>query len=191
MHFLLLRFLLCQLLSLKANPQEENPMSVQQFARLIAVFSSLLAALAAFGQVTASAPYTVSTFAAGVSGVYFQPDSIALLNSHIFIGYGNGAAKDGSDGNSSTIVEYKMNGDVVKTYSLSDTTTACVVNPHTKRLWALQNEDGKPNLVIIDTTSGTQTVYTFGPTPHGGGYDEIAFPWQRRVLERIESVPQP
>ena len=58
-------------------------MSVQQFARLIAVFSSLLAALAAFGQVTASAPYTVSTFAAGVSGVYFQPDSIALLNSHI------------------------------------------------------------------------------------------------------------
>ena len=82
------------------------------------MFSSLLAALAAAGQVTASAPYTVSTFAAGVSGVYFQPDSIALLNRHIFIGYGNGAAKDGSDGNSSTIVEYKMNGDVVKTYSL-------------------------------------------------------------------------
>jgi hypothetical protein len=48
-------------------------------------------------------------------------------------------------------------------------------NPQTKQLWALQNEDGNPNLVIINPTTGTQTVYTFGPTPHGGGYDDIAF----------------
>jgi hypothetical protein len=150
-------------------------MRVQQSARLIAVFSSLLTALAAAGQVTASVPYTVSTFAAGVSGVYFQPDSIALLNSHIFIGYGNGVAKDGSDGKSSTIVEYRMNGDVVKTYSVVGHNDGLRVNPQTKHLWALQNEDGNPNLVIINTTSGTQTVYTFGPTPHGGGYDDIAF----------------
>ncbi len=150
-------------------------MRVQQSARLIAVFSSLLAALAAAGQVTASVPYSVSTFAAGVSGVYFQPDSIARLNSHIFIGYGNGVATDGSDGKSSSIVEYKMNGDVVKTYSVVGHNDGLRVNPQTKRLWAMQNEDGNPNLVIIDTASGTQTVYTFGPTPHGGGYDDIAF----------------
>lgn len=150
-------------------------MRVQQSARLIAVFIVLLTALVAAAQVTASVPYTVSTFAAGVSGVYFQPDSIALLNRHIFIGYGNGVAKDGSDGKSSTIVEYKMNGDVVKTYSVVGHNDGLRVNPQSKRLWALQNEDGNPNLVIIDTTSGTQTVYTFGPTPHGGGYDDIAF----------------
>jgi hypothetical protein len=39
----------------------------------------------------------------------------------------------------------------------------------------LQNEDANPNLVIIDPVAGTQTTYTFGPTPHGGGYDDMAF----------------
>jgi len=49
------------------------------------------------------------------------------------------------------------------------------VNPQTKQLWAMQNEDANPNLVIIDPKTAMQTVYTFGPTPHGGGYDDIAF----------------
>jgi hypothetical protein len=42
-------------------------------------------------------------------------------------------------------------------------------------LLALQNEDGNPNLAIIDPTTGTQAVYTFAPTADGGGYDDIAF----------------
>jgi len=29
--------------------------------------------------------------------------------------------------------------------------------------------------VIINPTNGNRTVYTFGPTPHEGGYDDIAF----------------
>jgi hypothetical protein len=49
------------------------------------------------------------------------------------------------------------------------------VNPKTNRLWAMQNEDGNPNLVIIDPKNHNQKMYTFGPTPHGGGYDDIAF----------------
>jgi hypothetical protein len=135
----------------------------------------LLTVLTAGGQVSTSVPYTISTFATGAPNAYFQPDSIALLNRHIFIGYGNGAAPDGSDGKSSTIVEYKKNGDVVKTYTVVGHNDGLRVNPQTKQLWARQNEDGNPNLVIIDTTTGTQTVYRFGPTPHGGGYDDIAF----------------
>jgi hypothetical protein len=150
-------------------------MRVHKSVRLMAVCGVLLTALAAAGQVTPTPPYTVSTFATGVATVYFQPDSIALLNGHIFIGYGNGAAPDGSDGKSSTIVEYKKNGDVVTTYSVVGHNDGLRVNPQTKQLWAMQNEDGNPNLVIIDPTTGTQTVYTFGPTPHGGGYDDIAF----------------
>ena len=150
-------------------------MSVRKSVRLMAACCVLLAALAAAGQVTAAVPYTVSTFATGVATVYFQPDSIALLDGRIFIGYGNGAAPDGSDGKSSTIVEYKMNGDVVTTYSVVGHNDGLRVNPQTKQLWAMQNEDANPNLVIIDTTKGTQTVYTFGPTPHGGGYDDISF----------------
>jgi hypothetical protein len=150
-------------------------MRVHKSLQLMVVCGVLTTALAAVAQVTATVPYTVSTFATGMANVYFQPDSIALLDGHVFIGYGNGAAPDGSDGKSSTIVEYKMNGDVVTTYSVLGHNDGLRVNPQTRQLWAMQNEDGNPNLVIIDTTKGTQTVYTFGPTPHGGGYDDIAF----------------
>jgi len=40
-------------------------------------------------------------------------------------------------------------------------------------LWCLQNEDANPNLVVIDVESGHQKLYTFAPTPHGGGYDDM------------------
>jgi hypothetical protein len=39
----------------------------------------------------------------------------------------------------------------------------------------MQNEDANPSLAIIDPASGNQTVYTFGPNPCGGGYDDIVF----------------
>ena len=121
------------------------------------------------------APYTVSVFTTSIPGVDFAPDSIAVLNGNVFIGYGDGAAPDGSDGKSSTIVEYRPNGDIVTTYTVPGHNDGLRVNPKTKRLWAMQNEDGNPNLVIIDPKNQTQKLYTFGPTPHGGGYDDIAF----------------
>jgi hypothetical protein len=134
----------------------------------------LLTAFTAAGQVAAS-PYTVSVFASGVAGSYSAPDSIAVLGDHVFIGYGNNIAPDGSDGKSSTIVEYRMNGDVVRTYSVVGHNDGLRVNPRTKHLWALQNEDASPNLVIIDPENGRRKIYTFGPPPHGGGYDDMAF----------------
>jgi hypothetical protein len=149
-------------------------MKVKHSVRLL-LCGVLLTALSAAGQVTASAPYTVSTFATGVAGTYSQPDSIAALGGYIYIGYGNGVAKDGTDGKSSTIVKYKANGDVVTTFSVVGHNDGLRVNPQTRKLWALQNEDGNPNLAILDPTTGAQTVYTFAPTAHGGGYDDIAF----------------
>jgi hypothetical protein len=93
----------------------------------------------------------------------------------VFVGYGDRAAPDGSDGKSSTIVEYKRNGDMVSTYTVLGHNDGLRVNPETNYLWAMQNEDKNPNLVIINPRNGTQKMYTFGPTPHGGGYDDIAF----------------
>ena len=150
-------------------------MKFPSVVRLAAVFAVLLAGLAAAGQVVASSPYAVSVFTTSIPGVDFAPDSIAVLNGHVFVGYGDGAAPDGSDGKSSTIVEYKLNGDRVATYNVPGHNDGLRVNPDTKQLWAMQNEDGSPNLVIIDPSTRTQTMYTFGPTPHGGGYDDIAF----------------
>lgn len=143
--------------------------------RWLVMSAVLLTGVAALAQVTTSAPYTVSVFATGVAGTYTKPDSIAVLGNHVFIGYGNGVSTTGSDGKSSTIVEYSMNGDVITTFSVLGHNDGLRVNPQTKKLWAMQNEDANPNLVIIDPTTGMRTVYTFGPTPHGGGYDDIAF----------------
>jgi hypothetical protein len=143
--------------------------------RLAVVCGVLLTALAASGQVVASPPYTVSVFATSIPGVDFAPDSIAVLNGNVYVGYGDGVAKDGSDGKSSTIVEYKSNGDMVTTFFVPGHNDGLRVNPQTRQLWALQNEDGNPNLVIIDPRTRIQTMYTFGPTAQGGGYDDIAF----------------
>lgn len=150
-------------------------MKFQRTARASAVFVAMFAALSAAAQVTAATPYTVSTFATSVLGVYFQPDSIAVLDGHIFIGFGNNVSTTGSDGKSSTIVEYDRNGNVITMYSVVGHNDGLKVDPLTKQLWALQNEDANPNLVIIDPVTRSQTVYTFGPTLHGGGYDDMAF----------------
>lgn len=143
--------------------------------RVVCLCLFLQGALPAVAQVTALAPYTVSTFATSVEGEYFQPDSITVLEDHVFIGFGNGAAPDGSDGKSSTIVEYDLDGNVITMFKVLGHNDGLRVEPGTKQLWAMQNEDGNPNLVIIDPVSRSQKTYTFGPTPHGGGYDDIAF----------------
>jgi len=150
-------------------------MKVHHSARMIALFSVLLVAMVAAGQVTATVPYTVSTFATSVLGVYFQPDSIAVLGDRVFIGFGNNVSTTGADGKSSTIVEYDFNGNIITTYSVKGHNDGLKVDPRTNQLWAMQNEDGNPNLVIINPESGEQKIYTFGPTPHGGGYDDMAF----------------
>ncbi len=142
---------------------------------LAVVVSVTLLSGFASAQVVALAPYTVSVFTTSIPGVDFAPDSIAVLDGHVFIGYGDGAAPDGSDGKSSTIVEYTLSGDMVTTYTVPGHNDGLRVNPKTNKLWAMQNEDGSPNLVIIDPKNHTQKIYTFGPTPHGGGYDDIAF----------------
>jgi sugar lactone lactonase YvrE len=118
--------------------------------------------------------YHVTIFATEPSNAS-QPDSIAVDGQHIFVGYGNGVAKDGSDGKSSTIVEYTAAGSVVQTFSVPGHNDGLKVDPQTHLVWALQNEDGNPNLVVIDPAKGTQTQYTFGPVANGGGFDDITF----------------
>ena len=150
-------------------------MKSPRILRLVVIGVTLLTGFVVSAQVVATAPYMVSVFTTSIPGVDFAPDSIAVLNGHVFVGYGDGAAPDGSDGKSSTIVEYTLEGDMVTTYTVLGHNDGLRVNPKTKQLWAMQNEDGNPNLVIIDPKNHTQKMYAFGPTPHGGGYDDIAF----------------
>jgi hypothetical protein len=125
-------------------------------------------------QVVATPPYTVSVFATSVPHVYYQPDSIATWKGHVFIGYGNNAKPDGSSG-SSTIVEYAMDGTVLHQLKIKGHNDGLKVNPKTNQLWALQNEDADPNLVIINPITWKSKKYIFEKPAHGGGYDDMAF----------------
>jgi len=127
----------------------------------------------AFAQ-TAVAPYQLTVFAKAPTGLS-APDSVAILGDHVFVGYGDGHLPDGSDGLSSQVVEFKMDGTPIYTYTFVGHNDGLKVDLITHKLWALQNGDANPNLVIIDTETHFTRLYTFGPTPHGGGYDDIVF----------------
>jgi hypothetical protein len=132
-----------------------------------------MAAGAASAQ-TAVAPYQLTVFAKAPTGLS-APDSVAILDDHVFVGYGDGHLPDGSDGLSSQIVEFKMDGTPVYTYTVVGHNDGLKVDPITHKLWALQNEDANANLVIIDTETHFTKFYSFGPTLHGGGYDDLVF----------------
>jgi len=123
---------------------------------------------------TVAAGYDVTPFAVSPSGTS-QPDSIAVDASNIYVGYQNGVAKDGSDGKSSTIVQYNIAGGVVQTFSVLGHNDGLKVDPTTHLLWALQNEDANPNLAVINTTTKAITLYTFDTPLAGGGFDDITF----------------
>jgi hypothetical protein len=118
--------------------------------------------------------YQTSLFASSTPS-YHQPTSAAVDNGHVFIGYQNNTAADGSSTNTSTIVEYTMNGKVVKTFSVPGQSESLEVDPTSHLLWIIINSAANPALEIIDPTSGTVSNYTFPKTPHGGGYEGISF----------------
>jgi hypothetical protein len=122
----------------------------------------------------AASPYQLTVFAKAPAGLS-APDSIAVRGKHIFVGYGDGHLPDGSDGLNSQVVEYRMDGSVVHIYTVPGHNDGLKVDPRTHLLWSLQNEDANPNLVIINPETQEQREYQFGPTPHGGGYDDMVF----------------
>jgi len=123
---------------------------------------------------TATAPYELKVFANAPKGLS-APDSIAVLGDHVFVGYGDGHDPAGIDHLNSQVVEFEKNGSVVHIYTVPGHSDGLKVDPETHLLWALQNEDANANLVIINPETHHQKLYTFGPTQHGGGYDDIVF----------------
>ena len=123
---------------------------------------------------TVTSPYKLSIFATAPSGLS-APDSIAVLGDYIFVGYGDNHKPDGSDGLSSQVVQYRMDGTIVFTYQVPGHNDGIKVDPRTNLVWAIQNEDANPNLVIINPVTHRQKQFIFGPTPHGGGYDDVVF----------------
>jgi hypothetical protein len=133
-----------------------------------------LAARAAAAAPTASPGYSVRVFASGTAA-YSKPDSATTDGRYIYIGYQNSAASDGTSG-SSTVVQYRKDGSVVRTWTVVGKVDGLRINPSSRTLWAVRNEDGNAKLSIINPRTGSQTEHAFpDPAPHGGGYDDLAF----------------
>ena len=149
----------------------------QFFAGLLVAGSGLLGL--ALGSVpaeaqtlpTAAAPYKISVFANSPVGIS-QPDSIVQWHDSIIVGFENHVAKDGTDNKFSTIVEFSLSGKVNRAFQVQGHNDGLRLVGEDD-LWALQNEDANPNLVVINLRTGNANAYQFAPTPHGGGYDDM------------------
>jgi hypothetical protein len=118
--------------------------------------------------------YSVKVWAKGTAD-FTNPDSIELDRGHIWVGYQNVTSKTGGDGKFSTVVEYDSDGRLLRTFIVPGHCDGLRIDPVTHKVWASSNEDGNPGLVSIDQASGKITTYSFDPTAHGGGFDDMAF----------------
>jgi hypothetical protein len=152
---------------------KNNKITRASFAGYGLLLGLLAAAIPAAAQNSpvAKPPYSIKVFAKSPAGTS-QPDSIVQWGDHIIVGFQDGVAKDGTDGKSSTIVQFSLSGKVERTFSVPGHNDGLRVIGDDD-LWALQNEDANPNLVVIELHSGAKKQYKFPPTPHGGGYDDM------------------
>jgi hypothetical protein len=120
--------------------------------------------------------YSVRVFAAGVAEQFKAPDSLAATRDRVYIGYGDDHDPADLDGKASQVVEYTRTGQQLFVYNVPGHNDGLKVDPYTGKIWALQDEDGNPNLVIIDPARREESLYIFAAAPpHGGGYDDIVF----------------
>jgi hypothetical protein len=144
-------------------------------AALVPVAMVVLATSVAHATPSAAPGYTLTTFATAPSGSS-APDSIAIAEGAVFVGYGNGGNPDGSGGAMSTIAKYSLSGRLLGTTTVTGHNDGLRYDAAAGQLWALQNEDANPNLVLITPSTLAQSApFSFSATLHGGGYDDVAF----------------
>jgi hypothetical protein len=110
----------------------------------------------------------------------YNPDAIVVTRNSVFIVWqGQSDHLPGP----STIVKYDRTGHVVGSIAIEGRCDGLRLNPITKKLWALFNNDGQngspkrqPLLYTIDPKTLVAAKYAFPAVQlHGGGYDDIAF----------------
>ncbi|WP_136626237.1 hypothetical protein [Bradyrhizobium macuxiense] len=118
---------------------------------------------------------SIATFATppdGVSGL----DSITIANKYVFVEYGNGVDSTGAVPGNSTIIQYDLSGHFVHAYSIEGSVDGLKYNPETGMVWALQNQDGRSSLSLIDPNTQTVTAHFDYANPSTSrGYDDVVF----------------
>jgi len=155
-----------------------NRSLAKPISRLVTLSLALLAATSGGAQTIRH----VSTFATGTAVNATGPDSLAVGGNSLWVSYTNGADSTGASG-SSTVVQYKFNGQVRHTYSIPGSVDGLKVDPKTGLVWALQNQDGNSTLTLINPKTKTTT----GPIPYAvtsstQGYDDVVFRFDKVFL---------
>jgi hypothetical protein len=128
---------------------------------------------------SASPPYTLGTFKGSAPSGLTSPDDIAVSadGADLWVGYGNGAATDGSKG-SSNVVEYNIaTGTVMQniTLPIPGHIDGLKIDPATGEVWTNINEDANPKVVIINPKNGKAQTFTVSSSLITGGVDDLVF----------------
>jgi hypothetical protein len=148
-------------------------------AALIAGAAWFLNVGAAFAAPVAIPPYTLGTFKGIAPSGLTSPDDIAVSadGADLWVGYGNGAATDGSKG-SSNVVEYNIaTGAVMQniTIPVLGHIDGLKIDPATGEVWTNINEDSHPKVVMINAKNGKATTFTVSSSLITGGLDDLVF----------------
>jgi hypothetical protein len=160
--------------------------SGSNFARALLVImlcvgaALLLNASRAVAAPVAVAPYTLATFKGAAPSGLTSPDDIAVSadGADLWVGYGNGAATDGSGTKTSNVVEYNIaTGAVVQniTEPVPGHIDGLKIDPATGEVWTNIDEDANPKVVIINPKNGKATTYTVSSSLITGGLDDLVF----------------
>src|SRR5260370_16860313 len=93
--------------------------------------------------------YQVSLFARQTSA-FTGPDSLVVDNGFVYIDYQNTTAKDCTDKNTSTVVQYDMHGKMLKTFTVPGHSDGIRAEPSTHLLRVTPSQDANPTFFTID-----------------------------------------
>jgi predicted secreted protein len=118
---------------------------------------------------------SIKTFASTPNGVTGL-DSITIAGDYVFVEYGNGVDSTGAIPGKSTIIQYDKSGNFVHAYPIEGSVDGLKYNPDTGMVWALQNQDGRSSLSLIDPATQKVTAhFTYANTSTTRGYDDVVF----------------
>ena len=136
---------------------------------LFAVIAPALA-LGPAGAAVAAQPsvppgFTITKLASAPSGAA-NCDDLTFLEGHLFMGCQNKTLSVGGGG-TSTLVEYGLDGTLVKTWSITDKIDGLSGDPLNHRVIVSLNEDARTHLATVAPATGQVTYYTYSPDPRG------------------------
>jgi hypothetical protein len=128
------------------------------------------------GSAVAQSIRSISTFARGTSVQSTGPDSITVGGGFVWVSYTNGADSTGLSG-ASTVVQYDLAGNIKQKFSIAGSVDGLKRDPRTGLIWALQNQDGRSKLTVIDPHTGIVpgSPFQYAVTSTTRGYDDVVF----------------